>query len=336
MKLYQLQPTFGVENLNLVDRPDPKPGPHQVLLKMRAFSFNYRDLLVVKGQYNPKMKLPIVPLSDGVGEVAALGEGVTRVKVGDRVCPLFMQTWLAGELTDAKARSALGGGTDGVLAEYAVFHEDGVTPVPAHLTDAEAATLPCAALTAWHALMTEAKQEPGDVVLIQGTGGVSLFALQFAQLAGARVIATSSSDAKLARVRELGASDGVNYKSTQDWGDKARELTGGHGVDHVVEVGGAGTIGQSLKAVRPGGRISLIGILSGTGAFNLTPILMRNICVQGIFVGSREMFEAMNRAIALHELRPVVDRVFGFTEVQAALKHMESGAHFGKVCIEMK
>ena len=333
MKVQLLQSGFGIDNLTVAERPEPRPGPGQVLLKMKAYSLNYRDLLVVKGLYNPKMKLPVVPLSDGVGEVVAIGDGVSRVKVGDRVCPLFMQEWLAGELTDAKSRSALGGGNDGVLAEYAVFHQDGVTPVPAHLSDAEAATLPCAALTAWHALMAEVKTTPGDVVLVQGTGGVSLFALQFARLAGARVIATSSSDAKLARARQLGATDGINYKTTAEWADKARDLTGGVGVDHVVEVGGAGTIGQSLRAVRTGGHISLIGILSGGGSFNLTPILMKNIRVQGIFVGSREMFEAMNRAIALHQLRPVVDRVFRFNEAQAALRHMESGAHFGKICI---
>jgi NADPH:quinone reductase-like Zn-dependent oxidoreductase len=336
MRLWQIQGGFGIDNVVLTERPEPRPGPGQVVLKMRAFSLNYRDLLVVKGLYNPKLKLPLVPLSDGVGEVVATGDGVSRVKSGDRVCPLFMQEWIAGELTEGKARSALGGGNEGVLAEYAVFHEDGVIQVPTHLSDPEAATLPCAALTAWHALMTEGHLCAGDVVLIQGTGGVSLFAMQFARLAGARVIATSSSDAKLSRVRQLGGSDGINYQSVPEWGDKARELTGSVGVDHVVEVGGAGTIGQSLRAVRPGGRISLIGILSGGGSFNLTPILMKNVCVQGIFVGSREMFEAMNRAIVLHQLRPVVDRVFGFGEVRDALRHMESRAHFGKVCMEAK
>jgi NADPH:quinone reductase-like Zn-dependent oxidoreductase len=334
MKTYELQNGFGIDQVNLAERPDPRPGPGQVLLRMLAFSLNYRDLLVIKGQYNPKLRLPLVPLSDGVGEVAAVGAGVTRVQVGDRVCPLFMQTWISGDVTDAKARSALGGGNDGVLAEYAVFHEDGVVRVPAHLSSPEAATLPCAALTAWHALVTEGGLTVGDTVLVQGTGGVSLFALQFARLSGARVIATSSSDAKLTRVLQMGASDGINYKTTPEWGDKARALTGS-GVDHVVEVGGAGTIGQSLRAVRSGGRISLIGVLTGGGSFNLTPILMKNVCVQGIFVGSRDMFEAMNRAIALHKMRPVVDRVFAFSEVREALRHMESGAHLGKVCIEM-
>jgi NADPH:quinone reductase-like Zn-dependent oxidoreductase len=334
MKAYQLQNTFGIDNVVLVDRPEPKPGPGQVVLKMRAFSLNYRDLMVVKGQYNPKLRFPLVPLSDGVGEVAAVGDGVTRVQVGDRVCPLFMQKWIAGAVTEAAARSALGAGLDGVLSEFAVFQEEGVIPVAKHLSDEEAATLPCAALTAWHALVSEGQLRAGDTVLVQGTGGVSLFAFQFARLSGARVIATSSSDAKLQRVLKMGASDGINYKTVPEWGDKARELTGG-GVDHVVEVGGAGTIGQSLRAVRLGGRISLIGVLAGGGSFNLTPILMKSVCLQGLYVGSREMFEAMNRAFALYQLRPVVDRVFAFAEVREALKYMESAQHFGKICIKI-
>lgn len=335
MHAIEIQNSFGLDNLVVAERPQPQPGPGQVLLQMRAWSLNYRDLLVVKGQYNPKLRLPLVPLSDGVGEVVALGEGVTRVRKGDRVAGAFMQKWIDGGPSDLKARSSLGGGgMDGVLAEYVVLHEDGVVPVPAHLGDVEAATLPCAAVTAWHALITEGELKPGDTVLIQGTGGVSIFALQFARLAGARVLATSSSDAKLERVRQLGATDGINYKTTPEWGDKVRELTGGQGVDHVVEVGGAGTLGQSLRAVRTGGRISLIGVLSGGGQVNPMPILMKNVRVQGIYVGSRAMFEAMNRAIAQSGLRPVVDRVFPFREAQAALRHLESGAHFGKVCLQ--
>jgi NADPH:quinone reductase-like Zn-dependent oxidoreductase len=303
---------------------------------MRAFSLNYRDLMVVKGVYNPKQRLPLVPLSDGVGKVAAVGEGVTRVKVGDRVAGIFMQKWLCGEVTEDKARSSLGAQAEGVLAEYVVLHEDGVVRVPEHLTDEEAATLPCAAVTAWHALVTEGGVGPGDTVLILGTGGVSVFGLQFARLAGARVIATSSSDAKLERVAQLGASDGINYKKNPEWDKTVRSLTGGAGVDHVVEVGGAGTLPQSLRAVRMGGRISLIGVLAeGGNQMNPLPILMKNVRVQGIYVGSREMFETMNRAIALHQLRPIVDRVFAFQEIREALRHMESGAHFGKICIHI-
>jgi NADPH:quinone reductase-like Zn-dependent oxidoreductase len=335
MKVFEIQNAFGLDSLKLVERPQPRPGPGQVLLKMRAFSLNYRDLMVVKGTYNPKLRLPLIPLSDGVGEVAEVGDRVTRVRVGDRVAGAFLPNWVAGDLTEGKARAALGGGPDGVLAEYAVLDAEGVVPVPAHLTDEEAATLPCAALTAWHALIVEGGLKAGDTVLTQGTGGVSIFALQFARMTGARVIATSSSDAKLARVREMGASDGINYKATPDWEEKVRALTSGAGVDHVVEVGGAGTLGKSLRAVRLGGRISLIGVLAGGGPVNPLPILMKNVRVQGIFVGSREMFEAMNRAIALHQLRPVVDRVFPFTEAREALRYMENGAHFGKICLRI-
>lgn len=334
MKAVELQDSFGIDSLKVVDRPEPKPTSGQVLVKMRTWSLNYRDLLVAKGLYNPKLKFPITPLSDGVGEVVALGQGVNSVKSGTRVAATFLQNWTAGEVTEPKAKSALGGGGPGVMAEYVVLETGGIVPVPEHLSDAEAATLPCAALTSWHALVTAGHVKAGDVVLVQGTGGVSLFALQFARMHGARVIATSSSDDKLRRARELGASDGINYKTTPDWDEAARVLTGGVGVDHVIEVGGAGTLAKSMKAVRMGGRISLIGVLSSAAAgVNPTPLLMKTICLQGIFVGSREMFEAMNRAIGMHKMKPVVDRVFGFAEIREALKYMESGAHFGKICL---
>ncbi|HEY7154206.1 MAG TPA: NAD(P)-dependent alcohol dehydrogenase [Gemmataceae bacterium] len=335
MKVYEIRDHFGLDALTLAERPQPQPGPREVLVRIKAASLNYRDLLVVKGQYNPKMPLPRIPASDAAGEVAAVGPGATRVKVGQRVAAIFMQKWLSGDIDETKAKSALGGAIDGLLAEYAVLHEDGLVTVPEHLGFEEAATLPCAAVTAWHGLVTEGGVKPGDSVLVQGTGGVSLFALQFARLAGARVIITSSSNDKLKRARELGASEGINYKETPEWGEKVRELTGGRGVDHVVEVGGAGTLGQSLRAVRMGGRISLIGVLSGAGQVNPTPILMKNVRVQGIFVGSREMFESMNRAITANQLRPIVDRVFPFAEAPVALRYMESAAHFGKICIRV-
>jgi NADPH:quinone reductase-like Zn-dependent oxidoreductase len=334
MKAWEVQNTFGIDNLKQVEKPEPKPGPQQALVKLKAWSLNYRDLMMVKGQYNPKARFPFTPLSDGAGEVAAVGEGVTRVKPGDRVAACFMPGWIEGELSEAKAKTALGGGGPGMLAEYVVLPEDGLVKVPAHLSEEEAATLPCAAVTAWNALVASGGIKAGDAVLVQGTGGVSLFALQFARLHGCRVIATSSSNDKLARAKKLGASDGINYKDTPEWEDKVRELTGGVGVDHIVEVGGAGTLGKSLKAVRVGGAISLIGVLAGAGAqVNPLPILMKNVRVQGIYVGSRAMFEAMNRAIAQAELRPVVDRTFAFGDVPAALRHMESAAHFGKICI---
>jgi NADPH:quinone reductase-like Zn-dependent oxidoreductase len=336
MKVFEIQGGFGLDKLRLAERPQPAPGPGQVLLKLEAVSLNYRDLLVVKGLYNPKMKLPRIPVSDGAGRITAVGPGVTRVKAGQRVCGLFMPDWVEGELNDTRARSALGGGVDGLLAEYAVLPETGVISVPEHLTAEEAATLPCAAVTAWNGLVEAGRVRPGETVLVQGTGGVSLFALQFARLAGARVLITSSSDAKLERARGLGAHDTINYKTTPEWGDRARELTAGRGVDHVIEVGGAGTLPQSFKAIRPGGHLALIGILSGYGECNPLPILMKGIRVTGIFVGSGALLEAMNRAIALHQLRPVVDRVFPFEQAPDALRHMESGSHFGKIVILMK
>ncbi len=247
MRVYEIRDRFGLDALTLTERPQPQPGPQQVLVRIKAASLNYRDLLVVKGQYNPKMPLPRIPLSDAAGEVAAIGPGVARVKTGQRVAAIFMQKWLSGEVDESKAKSALGGAIDGLLAEYAVLHEDGLVPVPEHLSFEEAATLPCAAVTAWHGLVSEGRIKPGDTVLVQGTGGVSLFALQFARLAGARVIITSSNNEKLQRARPLGAAECINYKETPEWGEKVRELTGGRGVDHVVEVGGAGTLGQSLR-----------------------------------------------------------------------------------------
>jgi NADPH:quinone reductase-like Zn-dependent oxidoreductase len=334
VKAVQLHSGFGIDDIHVVDRPEPKPGPGEVLVRMKAFSLNYRDLLLVKGQYNPKLKLPITLLSDGMGEVAAVGDGVTRFKVGDRVAGTFAQRWISGEINDEKAKSALCGSLDGVLAEYRVFHEEGLVAVPPHLSDEESAALPCAAVTAWNALVTSGGVKAGDVILTQGTGGVSLFAMQFAKTLGARVIITSSRDDKLARARELGASEGINYKTTAAWEEKARELTGGVGVDHVVELGGAGTFAKSLRAVRTGGTISLVGVLAGSaGEINPVGILMKSVRVQGIYIGSREMFEAMNRAITLHHLKPVVDRVFPAVEIRDALHHMESASHFGKICL---
>ncbi len=334
MKVWEVQSKEGLDALTLTERPESQPMAGQVLLKMRAASLNYRDLLTVKGAYNSKQKLPLIPLSDGVGEVVAVGEGVTRVKIGDRVAGIFMQKWVAGEFSAEKSNSALGGAIDGVLAEYVMLHEDGVVHVPEHLSDEEAAALPCAAVTAWHGLITEGNLKAGDTILVQGTGGVSIFALQFAKLVGARVIATSSSDEKLERARQLGAFEGINYKTTPNWDEQVWKLTDGVGVDHVVEVGGAGTLNKSLRAVKVGGRVSLIGVLSGLGGdISTVSILHKNIRVQGIYVGSREMFEAMNRAIALHKTRPIIDRVFPFEEAREALAYLESGAHFGKICI---
>src|SRR5438874_1486 len=334
MRAYEIRDAFGIDALAVSGRPDPKPAPGQVVVKNRAVSLNFRDLLVVKGDYSRKLPLPMIPCSDCAGEVVAVGDGVTRVKPGDRVAGIFMQSWIDGEVTESKAKSALGGAISGVLADTVVLHESGLVHIPAHLSFEEAAALPCAAVTAWHALITDGAIKPGDTVLTLGSGGVSLFALQFAKMAGARVISTSGSDHKLARLAELGASDGINYMTTPDWDKRVRELTGA-GADHIVEVGGAATLPKSFKAVRMGGRISLIGNVSGHGEVNPVPVLMKNVRVQGIFVGSREMFEAMNRAIALHGMRPIIDRVFEFNQAREAMHYMERGVHFGKICIKV-
>src|SRR5215467_2908986 len=337
MKAFEIRDGFGIERLTLVDKSEPVPGPGQALIKMKAFSLNYRDLMVVTGAYNPRMKLPRVPFSDGAGEVIAIGPGVTRVKVGERVTPTFMQKWIDGEPDVEKGKSALGGAVDGLLAEYVVLDQEGLVHIPEHLSYEEASSLPCAGVTAWHALVSEGQIKPGDVILTQGTGGVSIFATQFAHMAGARVIVTSSSSRKIERARKLGASEGINYKDIPDWDKKAIELTGGLGVDHVVELGGAGTINKSLRAVRLGGRISVIGALTGgAGDVTTVSILMKNIRVQGIFVGSRAMFEDMNRAISLHKMQPFVDRVFRFDEAREALRHIESASHFGKICLTVQ
>ncbi len=334
MKAYEIQGSFGMDNLKCVERPDLAPGHGQVLVRMKAVSLNYRDLMMVRGHYNPRQPLPLVPCSDGVGEVVAVGAGVKRVGQGDRVTTVFSQTWISGRPTAEKLSGTLGGPIDGTLSEMMVLDAEGVIPVPNYLSDVEGATLPCAALTAWSALAELGDVSAGDTVLIQGTGGVSIFALQFALMLGARVIATSSNEAKLDRLRSMGAWATVNYADDPQWGKTVRRLTDGRGVDHIVEVGGAGTLSQSLRAAAVGATISVIGVLSGISSeFNIIPLLMQHLKLQGILVGSREGFEHMNRAIETHELKPVIDRVFNFDEVPEAFAHMASGAHFGKVCI---
>lgn len=336
MRVYRFPKAAGIETLALFEEPTPTPARGQILVRMRAASLNYRDLNVASGK-PARGSIPenLIPLSDGAGEVVAIGPDVTRVAVGDRIAGLFMQTWLGGALEPEHVASSRGGAIDGVLAEYVLFDQDGVVKLPDHLSYAEGATLPCAALTAWNALYGGRPLQPGETVLVLGTGGVSIFALQFAHAAGARVIATSSSDEKLARARELGATVGVNYRTHPEWDAQVLALTDGRGVDHVVEVGGAGTLSRSIEATRQGGQIHLIGVLTG-GEINPTPILRRTLMVRGIYVGSREMFMAMNRAIALHQLRPVIDRVFPFAEARAAYDHITSRAHVGKIVIEIE
>jgi len=335
MRAWQLAGTYSIDGLALSEGPDPVPGPGQVAVAVKAVSLNFRDLLVVKGLYSRKLALPLTICSDGAGEVSAVGEGVTRFKPGDRVAGIFMQSWIAGQPDEAKARSAMGAFYPGILAEKVVLHEDGLVSIPPHLSWAEAATLPCTGVTAWNALVRMGGIKAGDTVLTLGSGGVSLFALQLARAAGARVIATTSSDAKGARLRELGASDVINYNATPDWEEAVRKLTGG-GVDFVVEIGGAATINKSIRAARIGGFVALIGNRAeGQADVNLTAALMKSIRIQGVFVGSREMFEELNRALTLHQIHPVIDSTFPFEQAQDALRRLQSGAHFGKVVIEV-
>jgi NADPH:quinone reductase-like Zn-dependent oxidoreductase len=336
MKVWELRDAFGLDHLRQAERPDPTPGRGQVLLEMRAASLNFRDTLMVRGGYGSRVTTPLIPVSDGAGIVAAVGDGVRRVKVGDRVAPMFFQDWFGGEARQAKFYASLGGPLDGVLTTRMVVDEQGVALVPPHLDDAGAASLPCAALTAWSALTGDPELRPGATVLVQGTGGVALFALQFARIMGARVILTSSSDDKLARAKDLGADHTVNYRTTPDWDRTVKDLTDGEGCDHVVELGGADTLAKSVRAVRTGGQISLIGVLSGANAALALPlVVMRSLRLHGVTVGSRDGFEAMVRAMTHHGIRPVIDRVFGFDEVPAAFAHLEGGRHVGKVCIRI-
>ena len=337
MRAYQLpKGGAGIDALTKVERPQPKPAYRQVLVKVAACSLNFRDLGIVRGTYRMPVRENIVPLSDGAGEVVETGAGVTRVKVGDKVAGCFFQRWPGGEPPPDVQAGALGGGTDGMLAEYVVLEEEGVVKVPAHLSLEEGATLPCAGVTVWNAMMEHAKLVGGQTVLLQGTGGVSVFGLQLARAMGIVSVITSSSDDKLAKAKKLGAAHTINYKTTPDWEKAAMEFTGGRGVDHVVEVGGAGTLARSFGAIRVGGRISMIGGLSGA-ATELDPrlIMARRANIQGISVGSTQMFEALNRAIAANGIKPVIDKVFGFDEARAAYQHMASGAHFGKIVIRV-
>ena len=332
MRYFHFPRLAGVEALRLDERDAPSPGSRQVLVRMRSWSLNYRDLLIARDAYGRDVRPGLVPLSDGAGEVVEVGTEVTRWRAGDRVVGVFMPRWIAGAADEGKVAEALGASVDGVLAEYVAFDEQALVAVPSYLDFSEAATLPCAAVTAWHSVVARGGVAPGQRVLTLGSGGVSVFALQFAAAGGARVVATSSSTGKLEVLRDLGASDLVNYRETPAWGKEVRRLTGG-GVDHVVEVGGAGTLAQSIAAVRVGGMISLIGVLSGGDGVNPDLILRRGLTVHGLSVGSREMFEAMNRALEQHRIRPIIDRTFPFSDALAAFRHFESRNHVGKVVI---
>ena len=336
MRAYQISAPTGLDALNLVELPKPEPKRGQVLVKVAACSLNFRDLAIALGRYRAPSKPNLIPLSDGSGEVVAVGADVTKFKVGDRVASCFFGRFSGGVPGPEASASALGGAADGMLAEYVALEEGGVVKLPAYLSYEEGATLPCAGVTAWNALVEHGHLTAGQTVLVLGTGGVSIFALQFARLLGAEVIATSSSDAKLSKAKQLGAAHGINYKTTPEWDKAAVELTGGVGVDQVVEVGGAGTVAKSLGAIRQGGKVSMIGVLSGpAGEFNPMLILGKRANVQGISVGSTQMAEAMVKAMAVGGTKPVIDRAFAFDEVKPAFKYLESAAHFGKVVIKI-
>jgi NADPH:quinone reductase-like Zn-dependent oxidoreductase len=336
VKAYEIRSEAGAGHLVLADRPKPSPGSGEILIRIRATSLNYRDLLTVRGGIGPSTKPALIPLSDGAGEVAEVGQGVTRVRSGDRVIGIFTPAWISGRARPGMTESLGGGMSDGMLREFAVLPESAVVSAPDHLSYEEAATLPCAAVTAWNALVAVGQVKAGDTVLTQGTGGVSIFGLQFARLAGARVIATTGTAAKEQRLKELGASEVINYKTTPDWDKRVLELTGGEGAHHILDVGGAGTLVRALQAVRTDGFITVIGLLTGMGGeINPLGILFKAAHVVGVRVGSREMFEDMNRAITANQMRPVIDRVFQFEEATAALDHLASGKHFGKVCIRV-
>ncbi|MSQ50086.1 MAG: NAD(P)-dependent alcohol dehydrogenase [Betaproteobacteria bacterium] len=335
MKVFQIQDDWSLQHLQLATRPDPRPGPWQVLVRMQAASLNYRDLVVpMRGYGSHTGTLPLIPISDGVGEVLEIGPGVTRVKPGDRVCPLFSQGWISGAPSMARLGRSLGGPLDGTMAEYMVLSEEGVVQVPAHLDHEQAACLPCAALTAWSAIVTHDNLGPGSQVLVQGTGGVALFALQFAKLRGAHVTVISSSDEKIAKAKALGADAAINYLTTPEWYKATRELTAGRGYDHILELGGEKTLPQSLRCIRPGGTLSMIGVLSG-GMLSapLGLVVTRQVRLQGITVGNRDGFEAMVQAIDQHQLQPVTDKIFAFEQLKEAMAYLKSGAHFGKICI---
>lgn len=334
MRAWQI-PSFGIDSLEFVERPDLVPGPGEVLIAVRAISLNFRDLMMVKGLYNPRLKLPRIPCSDGAGEVVSVGDGVTAWKTGDRAAGIFMQNWLDGPLTPAKAKGALGGDVDGMLATQVVLREEGLVRFPRRMNFEEAATLPCAAVTAWNALATAACK-PGSTVLIQGTGGVSIFALQFAKLSGLRVLGISSSDEKLERAAKLGLDAGFNYRQDPNWEDWVLKETGGEGVDLVIEVGGAGTLARSLMAVRTGGTIAQIGVLAGAVESVSIPAILHKVArIQGIYVGSRQDFVEVVRAIEFSGVRPIYEN-FPWSRTRDVLHKMEAGGHFGKLVLTVE
>jgi NADPH:quinone reductase-like Zn-dependent oxidoreductase len=335
MKAWEVREATGLDGLVLnAERPEPTPGPGQIVVRVRAAALNYRDQGVIKGAYG-YTKFPVIPLSDGAGEVVELGPGVTQFAAGDRVTGTFFVNWTAGRIPADASKNSLGGMVDGVLAEYVLLQETGVIKMPEYLSFEEAATLPCAALTAWHALVDSGRIRAGETVAVLGTGGVSSFAISFAKMHGAIVFLTSSSDEKLARGKALGADVLINYRATPEWDQEILKQTGGAGVDHVVEVGGPGTLERSMNAVRPAGVIHVIGAVAGQGTISPRAINRKSLRLQGIHVGSREMFAAMNAAIATHRLKPAIDRVVPFADAKAAYVHQQGAQHLGKIVIAL-
>jgi NADPH:quinone reductase-like Zn-dependent oxidoreductase len=328
--------SFGIENLELVETNRPEPGAGQVLVKFGAASINYRDYEIVTGGFAPNQPLPIVPCSDGAGEIVALGDAVTRFDTGDRVAPLFFPNWLTGNAHGAVRAVSSGLEAPGVLREYGVYDQDAIAHVAPHLTDQEAACFACAGLTAWTCLDTLSHIQSGDTVLVQGTGGVALFALQFAKARGAAVIITSGSDAKLSRAQALGADHCINYRTTPDWGEQARALNGGRGVDVVVEIGGEGTLRQSIVALGRGGHIAIVGYLAGIDlGLNVFDLIERNANLHGVSVGSAEAFAQMMNFVAEHALQPVIDKTYSLEDTGEALRDIVKGAHFGKLVVSI-
>lgn len=336
MRAWKIMGEFGLSSLKVAQIDKMPIKAHEVRVDIRACSLNYRDLMVVKGFYNPHQALPLIPLSDGAGEVVEIGAEVKNFRVGDRVCATFSQKWCHGVVSTDAMKATLGSPLDGMLTESRIFAEEGVIKFPDYLSYEEAATLPCAAVTAFNAIAHQSSLTPGDTVLIEGTGGVSLFALQFAKAFGLKSIVISSSDEKLAKAKAIADCHGINYRQNDNWPAAIMDKTEGRGVDAVVEVGGAKTIQKAIASVKRGGVVCLIGILSGTEEpVDLRPILMNNIRIQGIFVGAKMVFSAMNRVLEHAKIRPVIDRVFDFKDTPAAFSYLESAQHFGKICIKV-
>jgi NADPH:quinone reductase-like Zn-dependent oxidoreductase len=337
MKAYQLQSDHsGFDALKIVDTSIPIPKDGEVLIKVHATSLNYRDLMVAQGNYSSDTLPNLVPMSDGAGEIVEVGQGVTRLSVGNRVAGIFFPNWVEGKISAEKVRTALGGSAHGMLAEYVALPQESVVLLPSHLDYAEGATLPCAAVTAWNGTIIQGHLTAGQTVLLIGTGGVSIHALQIAKNIGARVIIISSSDNKLARAQSLGADVTINYRALPSWEKNVLDATNGVGVDLAIEVGGAGTLAKSMLATKVGGRISLTGILTGaSGEVNPRQATLRSLTIQGIYVGSREMFEALNCYLTINQIQPVIDKVFTFAEAVSAYKYLQKGSHLGKVVIQM-